>query len=97
MSGSVYATAAFWRGAAERAVKTFAQSLLAVLGVGVAGILEVDWVGALSAAGLATLVSLLTSLSQPEFTAGQPAAEAVEDEPTSLPFRRRDRRAHDHG
>lgn len=96
MSRSVYATAAFWRGAAERAVKTFAQSLLAVLGVGVAGILEVDWVGALSAAGLATLVSLLTSLSQPEFTAGQPAVPAAQEEPTSLPFRRRDRRTHDH-
>ena len=72
---STYTTPAFWHGAAERALKTFAQSLLAVLGVGVTGILDVDWVGALSAAALATLVSLLTSLAQPDFTAGAPPDE----------------------
>ena len=46
---------------------------------GVVGILDVDWPGALSAAALATLVSLLTSVSQAEFTAGAPAFEAQPD------------------
>ena len=72
---SIYATPAFWRGAAERAIKTFCQSLLAILTTGIVGILDVDWPGALSAAALATLVSLLTSISQAEFTAGTPANE----------------------
>ena len=75
---STYATPAFWRGAAERAIKTFCQSLLAVLATGAVGILDVDWVGALSAAALATLVSLLTSISQPDFTAGAPADDGYQ-------------------
>ena len=37
-----------------------------------------DWPGALSAAALATLVSLLTSLSQAEFTAGAPADDGYQ-------------------
>lgn len=77
---SIYATSAFWQGAAERAIKTFAQALLGVLATGVVGILDVDWPGALSAAALATLVSLLTSISQTEFTAGAPAFEAQPDD-----------------
>ena len=72
---SIYTTPEFWRGAFERATKTFCQSLLAVLTTGVVGILDVDWPGSLSAAALATLVSLLTSVSQAEFTAGTPADE----------------------
>ena len=72
---SIYMTPEFWRGTSERAIKTFCQSLLAILTTGIVGILDVDWPGALSAAALATLVSLLTSISQAEFTAGTPANE----------------------
>ena len=75
---SIYTTPEFWRGAFERATKTFCQSLLAVLTTGVVGILDVDWPGALSAAALATLVSLLTSISQAEFTAGTPADDGYQ-------------------
>ena len=64
-------SSAFWRGATERAVKTFAQALVAVIGVGAVGLLDVDWLGALSAATLATVVSLLTSIGNADFTAGQ--------------------------
>ena len=64
-------SSAFWRGAAERAVKTFAQSLVAVIGVGAVGLLDVDWIGALSAALLATVVSVLTSIGNADFTSGQ--------------------------
>lgn len=60
---------AFWLGATERALKTFAQSLVAALVVGV-GVLDIDWVGALSVAAAATLASLLTSVANADFTAG---------------------------
>lgn len=53
----------FWRDAAERAVRTFAQSTLATLGVGAVDILNTNWVGALSVGGGAAIVSLLMSLA----------------------------------
>jgi hypothetical protein len=55
-------TVDFWRLTAERAARSFAQSLLAVLSVGGLGLLEVDWLTALSTAGMATLLSVLTSV-----------------------------------
>ncbi|KAB1647460.1 holin [Pseudoclavibacter sp. CFCC 14310] len=63
-------TLAFWKGLGERAIKTFAQALVAVIGTGALGILDVDWLSALSVAGLATLVSVLTSVGNADFTAG---------------------------
>ena len=64
-------SSAFWRGATERGVKTFAQALVAVIGVGAVGLLDVDWLGALSAATLATVISLLMSIGNADFTSGQ--------------------------
>lgn len=63
-------TTAFWAGAAERAIKTFAQSLVAVLGVAGTGLLTVDWVSTLSVAGAAALASLLTSIGSAEHVSG---------------------------
>lgn len=63
-------TLAFFSGLTERAIKTFAQSLLAVIGVTGLGFGDVDWPLALSAAGLAALASVLTSVVAPGFTAG---------------------------
>ena len=74
--GSVYASPSFWRGTAERAIKTFCQSLVAIIGVGATGILDVNWAGALSVAALATIVSVLTSIGNADFTAGTGASEA---------------------
>ena len=56
-------TLAFWKDAAIRAVKTFAQSAVAVLAAGATGLLGTDWVQLLSVAGLAAVVSLLTSIA----------------------------------
>ena len=55
-------TKKFLKDTAERAVKTFAQSMAAVLTAGVTGVLDVDWINALSVSLLAALVSVLTSL-----------------------------------
>lgn len=53
----------FLRDLAERAIKTFAQSMVALLTAGATGILEVDWINTLSVALLATVISVFTSLA----------------------------------
>ncbi len=63
-------TLAFWKGAAERAIKTFAATLAALLSASGIGLLEVDWGQALSVSGLATLVSFLIAVGNASFTAG---------------------------
>ena len=60
---SIYTKREFWTSAIERAVKTFAQSAAAVGLAGATGLLDVDWQGAASAAGLAALLSVLTSVA----------------------------------
>lgn len=46
-----------------RAVKTFAQTAVALIGTGVVGFTDLDWVRILSVAGVAAVVSMLTSLA----------------------------------
>ena len=53
----------FWKSTAERALKSFAQSLLAVLSASSMGLLDVDWVTSLSTAGMATILSVLSSIA----------------------------------
>lgn len=53
--------AKFLKATAERAVKTFVQTLLALLGTDAAGILTVDIAAAVQVAGAAALLSVLTS------------------------------------
>ena len=62
-----YATATFWEGLAERAISTFAQSLVGAFGVGTS-LFGLDWKGALGIAGAAALASVLKSFSLPEET-----------------------------
>lgn len=60
-----------------RAVKTIAQTAVALIGTNTVGITAVDWAAVLSAAALAGLISILTSLAgipevqKPESGAGQ--------------------------
>lgn len=82
-------TRAFWLGATERAIKTFFQTLVAVitlnlgsLAVGVdAGITNADWIGALSVSLLATALSLATSIGNANFTAGTEHTPAPAPQP----------------
>lgn len=53
----------FWRDAGERAVKTGLQAALAMLGTGVTGILEVDWLQVGSVALMAAILSIVTSVA----------------------------------
>lgn len=72
-----YASATFWEGLAERAISTFAQSLVGAFGVGTS-IFGLDWKGALGIAGAATIASVLKSFSLPEET-DRAVASAAED------------------
>ena len=53
----------FIKCAVVRAVKTMAQTAVALLGTGAVGILEVNWVAVLSASALAGITSILTSIA----------------------------------
>lgn len=53
----------FFKAALVRAVKTAAQTAVALLGSGAIGLLDVDWLSVLSASALAGIVSILTSIS----------------------------------
>ncbi|MDT2575974.1 holin [Lactococcus petauri] len=68
-------TKTFLKDTAERAVKTFAQSMVAVMTAGSTGVLDVDWVNALSVSLLATLVSVLTSIGSG--TVGDQSASVI--------------------
>ena len=66
-------TKRFWVAVAERAVKTFAQALAAVLGAAQVGVLDADWVGALSTAVMAAVLSALSSVASAELGAPGPS------------------------
>ena len=79
----------FWKATAERAVKSFAQSLLAILSAGSMGLLKVDWVTSLSTAGMATVLSLLSSVASTRVGSGQdPSALSQGAPPGPVPARR---------
>lgn len=56
-------TKAFWSYAGERAIKTFAQTAIGAFGTNLVGIIDIDWVGVLSVAATATVISILTSIA----------------------------------
>ena len=53
----------FAQASAVRAVRTFAQTAVSLVGTNTMGITQIDWVGVLSGAGLAAVLSLLTSIA----------------------------------
>jgi hypothetical protein len=71
-------SAAFIKAALERAIKTFAQALVALISVNATGVLDVDWKGGLSAAALAAVVSILTSIGSDWATGNGPSLTNAE-------------------
>lgn len=63
------------RATARRAVikgaRTFAQTLAAVLTAAGTGLIETDWIGAVSAAGMAGVIAVLMNLSESDSSADQ--------------------------
>lgn len=53
----------FWRAAGLRAVRTMAQTAVALIGTNAAGITDVNWVGVASGSALSGIVSILTSIA----------------------------------
>lgn len=71
-------TAAFWRGAGERAIKTAAQCFVAAVTVSAGadlvpavGVDGINWLSVLSVTGVATILSVATSIGNADFTAGK--------------------------
>lgn len=56
-------TLKWWKAAGIRALKTFAQTAVSLIAVGTVGLTDVDWLSVLSAAALAGIASLLTSIA----------------------------------
>jgi len=64
-------TKQFWIDVFERAVKTFAQAVVAAIGANATGMLDVDFAAVLGIAALTTVASVLTSIaSAPASTKG---------------------------
>lgn len=81
-------TGLFWKATAERAVRTFAQTLVAVLTAGATDLLDVDWGGALSASGLAALLAVLTAVASSGTGPDGPGlTETADRAPTAPPAR----------
>ena len=55
-------TSAFWKATGERAIRTFAQALIALIGVESVSIIELDWAQMLYVSATAALLSVLTSV-----------------------------------
>ena len=55
-------TKSFLKDLAERAIKTFCQSLLAVGFAGATDLMSVDWLNALSVGAMAMIVSVVSSV-----------------------------------
>ena len=53
----------WWAAAATRALKTIAQTMIALIGTNAMYITEVNWASIFSASALAGILSLLTSLA----------------------------------
>ena len=74
-------TKAFAAAALERAVKTFAQTLAALLVADGTGLLETAWVADLSVAGMAAVVSVLTSVASSRVGSDGPSLTTEHVEP----------------
>lgn len=71
-------TMAFVKAAGERAVKTFAQAEAALLVADGTGVLDTDWASSLSAAGMAAVISILTSIASDAATGEGPSLTNAE-------------------
>ncbi|RBP66451.1 phage r1t holin [Brevibacterium sanguinis] len=85
---STYATKEFWVATGERALKTAAQTAIALIGTDQTGILTLDWGQIVSVTATAVVLSVLTSLvggaagSGPSFTKAEVTVNQTEAPPS---------------
>ena len=77
-----FANKTFVKDALERSIKTFAQTAVAILTAGATGLFTVNYIDLLSVAGLAALVSILTSIGSATIGDTQSASLVVETKET---------------
>lgn len=82
---SSLASKAFWSATAERAVRTLAQSAAAALIAAGTGLVDSDWIGVGSVAGMAAVLSLLMSVGGNATTNHGPAIVGPEQVPPVEP------------
>lgn len=56
-------TKEFWKATLIRAIRTFAESMLAFIGTGAIVLKDVDWLAALSAGGFGAICAVLLALA----------------------------------
>lgn len=62
MNGTTLYSVAFWKGAADRAIRAVAWVLISAWSAESVGLLDVDWAASLSMAGMAAVMSMLASI-----------------------------------
>lgn len=72
-------TTAFWKAAAERAIRTFAQAFLALVGATAFDVLTADWASLIGVSLGAAVLSLLTSIVASEI--GDKGTPSLIEEP----------------
>lgn len=82
---SVLATSKFWGAAVERAVKTFAQAAVALLTGNGLDLVSVNWGELAAVAGMAAVVSLLTSVASASVGNDGPSLAGEELVPATPP------------
>jgi hypothetical protein len=70
---------AFWRAAGERAIRTFAQAFLAMVGFTAFDVLQADWAALLGVSTGAAVLSLMTSIVASEI--GDKGTPSLVEEP----------------
>lgn len=60
----------WWKGTLERAIKGAAEACLAYIGTGAIVLSDVNWIAALSAAGMGAVISFLIRLSTIKISGG---------------------------
>jgi hypothetical protein len=81
-------TVKWWKDVGERAVRTFAAALvgwISVAGVTV-GFEDLNWLRGLSLAGIATLTTVLLSISTHGITGNGPSFQSVYKDPPTVPL-----------
>lgn len=68
----------FWKAATERAIRATAWCAGGLLGTNATGLLDTDWKGVLSAAGMAGVLSILGSIGTDAVTGNGPSLTDAE-------------------